>query len=156
MALLNWSLWQERFQQHKGLSLAPDPRAQTQLSWGRSWKMGPPLLPTARGSGAGRRSHENAQTMEKDGTCNSFLSKHLLQGNQGREETKALSACSITLGSHPCQAPRAGSGSCSPPKAQAWPWIPLCSRSSVGTRVLCAWSSVPAYSTHLLLFHLPA
>lgn len=71
-----------------------------------------------------RRSHENAPRMEKDGKCNSFLSRHLLEGNQGREETKALArgwaeAAASPRGSHIRQAPRAGSGSCSTPGARS-------------------------------------
>lgn len=104
--------------------------------------MGPPLLPTARGSRASCRSC--SERGDRGPSCPE-------QGSGPAPE-----AAGSPWGSQTHEAPRAGSGSAPLLGLEAWLWIPLRSRRSAGTRALCAWSSVPAYSTHLLLFHWPA
>lgn len=147
MAVLNLSLWQERSQQHEGLSLAPDPMAQMQLSWVRrleGTETGPHLLPAPCGSRAGCRSRVNTQEPGDDPAL-----------AQAPGPAPEAAACRTHPGApRPARLPGQGLAPAPLPGLGAWLQIPLRSQPSAGTQALCAWSSVPAYSTHLLL--LPA
>lgn len=145
----------------QGFASGSRPTAQTQLSWVRSWKTRPPLLPTVRGSRASAGATRTLRGWKRMENATPSSAGTSWRETRAEKRQKLWPEAGQRLQRHPgapTSARLPGQALAPAPLLglEAWPWILLCSQPSMGTQALCAWSSVPAYSTHLLLSHLPA
>lgn len=162
MDTLNPSLWQQRSHRHEGLSLLSRPHlsdaAELGQKAGKNWNGAASPANTAAGDGpevgAGVRRRRERGGM-------THCAGRGARGPAPAAEVIAWKPHPRALRFPPSRRHHlcTGSGADSSPMAPSLA-LHRGARSSTGpsagTRALCAWSSVPAYSTHLPLCYLPA